>query len=80
MTDDQFREKWGNHLSGKFARFAFAEVTGPGLEGRVRGMVAEIDKAVSLMLAEAKAMGQADAFTPANGKPAQPPLPQKVTK
>ncbi len=70
MTDDQFQNKWANHLAGKFVRFAFAEVSGPGLEARVRGLVAEIDKAVELMLAEARGMGAADAvIKPANGTP-----------
>lgn len=53
MTKQQFVDKWSNHLAGKFSRFAFCETQGAGLDGRVRGMVGEIEKAVEKMWLEA---------------------------
>lgn len=49
MTREQFIDRWATHLSGKFARFAFCDVSGPGLESRTRAMVQEIERATGQM-------------------------------
>jgi hypothetical protein len=53
LTREQMIEKWATHLSGKFSRFAFCETAGPGVADRTRGMVADIEKAVTSMVDEA---------------------------
>lgn len=79
MTREQIIDKWANHLAGKWARFAFAEIPGPGLEGRLRSIVHDIEYAVGKIIDESASLHQPVAIKPSsNGHTTPLPAPRKA--